>query len=420
MNMYKIYLKQAWALLKENKLLSGVSIFGTALAICMIMVIVIVWQMRTANYSPEDYRDRMMYVSDTRASYKENESYNDCYFLASRVVKDCFYPLRSAEKVGMAYHGVQRLAAVADHTVEFTCDVTFTDAAFWHIFNFRFLSGKPYAVVSESVARRLYGTTEVVGRTVEISYVPYTIRAVVRDVSLLAESAYGDVWLPYTTDNSLYDNGSDRLVGGFRCYILASSSADFDAIHSEAEANIARLNESQSTHLLKIGGGPDTHLGDLAREDAFSEPNVRELVMKYVIIVLVLLLIPAINMSGITQSRMRKRMAEIGVRKAFGATRSELLTQVLYENLLQTLLGGVLGLFFSYASVLLLSDWLLDTGTASMGIGRTFVNAEMMFNPLIFLYAFLACLALILLSAGIPAWRASRMRIISALNENVH
>lgn len=111
MNMYKIYLKQAWALLKENKLLSGVSIFGTALAICMIMVIVIVWQIRTANYSPEDYRDRMMYVSDTRASYKENESYNDCYLLASRVVKDCFYPLRSAEKVGMAYHGVQRLAA---------------------------------------------------------------------------------------------------------------------------------------------------------------------------------------------------------------------------------------------------------------------------------------------------------------------
>ena len=47
----------------------------------------------------------------------------------------------------------------------------------------RFLSGKPYgeeevqsgimdAVVSESVARRLYGTTGVVGRTVEISYVP--------------------------------------------------------------------------------------------------------------------------------------------------------------------------------------------------------------------------------------------------------
>ena len=225
MNMYKIYLKQAWALLKENKLLSGVSIFGTALAICMIMVIVIVWQMRTANYSPEDYRDRMMYVSDTRASYKENESYNDCYFLASRVVKDCFYPLRSAEKVGMAYHGVQRLAAVADHTVEFKCDVTFTDAAFWNIFNFRFLSGKPYgeeevqsgimdAVVSESVARRLYGTTEVVGRTVEISYVPYTIRAVVRDVSLLAEYRLNDAWTARFDYSYSQDNYNDNQARG--------------------------------------------------------------------------------------------------------------------------------------------------------------------------------------------------------------
>ena len=77
MNMYKIYLKQAWALLKENKLLSGVSIFGTALAICMIMVIVIVWQIRTANYSPEDYRDRMMYVSDTRAPNKKKKFFNN-------------------------------------------------------------------------------------------------------------------------------------------------------------------------------------------------------------------------------------------------------------------------------------------------------------------------------------------------------
>lgn len=41
--MIKIYLKQAWFLLRENKLLTAVSVGGTALAICLIMVIVIVW-----------------------------------------------------------------------------------------------------------------------------------------------------------------------------------------------------------------------------------------------------------------------------------------------------------------------------------------------------------------------------------------
>ena len=39
--MIKLYFKQAFHLLKENKLLSSISIIGTALAIAMIMVIVI-------------------------------------------------------------------------------------------------------------------------------------------------------------------------------------------------------------------------------------------------------------------------------------------------------------------------------------------------------------------------------------------
>ena len=41
--MYKLYFKQALAMLKENKLLSLISILGTALAICMIMVMVITY-----------------------------------------------------------------------------------------------------------------------------------------------------------------------------------------------------------------------------------------------------------------------------------------------------------------------------------------------------------------------------------------
>ena len=77
--------------------------------------------------------------------------------------------------------------------------------------------------------------------------------------------------LPLYHDTSCMMISSDpSRSGGFPLFISSLVRPPiFDAIHSEAEANIARLNESQSTHLLKIGGGPDTHLGDLAREDAF-------------------------------------------------------------------------------------------------------------------------------------------------------
>lgn len=118
MNMYKIYLKQAWALMKENKLLTGVSLFGTALAICLVMVIVIVWQVRTANYAPEDYRDRMLYVTWATATGIENPDINNSSSLATRVVRECFYPSRLAEAVGLANRNYETLLSVPDHTVE--------------------------------------------------------------------------------------------------------------------------------------------------------------------------------------------------------------------------------------------------------------------------------------------------------------
>lgn len=54
--MIKLYFKQAFHLLKENKLLSSISIIGTALAIAMIMVIVITLRATIAPFAPESYR----------------------------------------------------------------------------------------------------------------------------------------------------------------------------------------------------------------------------------------------------------------------------------------------------------------------------------------------------------------------------
>ncbi len=425
--MYKIYLKQAWALLRENRLLTAVSIFGTALAICLVMVIVIVWQVRTAGYSPEDNRGRTLYISLVVANNIENPEINNCSLLGSRVVKECFYPSKLAEAVGMANHNYQTLLSLPDHTKEFKVDICYTDAGFWRVFDFRFLAGKPYdeaavasglreAVISESAARRLFGTTDVVGRTVELGYLSCTVRGVVADVSILASDAYGDVWAPYTTNNIVWDNNSERLLGAYSCYVLARSAADLPRLKEELLANVERMNASQREYRLKLNGAPDTVLERLAREDVMAEPKTAEAISRYVLIGALILLIPAINMSGITLSRMRKRMAELGVRRAFGATRSELVGQILCENLLQTFLGGLLGSLLSYGAVTALSGWLLPAEAA--GVSGVFLSADMLFNPLIFLLAVAICLLLNLLSAGIPAWRGARVPIVEALNEH--
>ena len=162
-------------------------------------------------------------------------------------------------------------------------------------------------------------------------------------------------------------------------------------------------------------GQPDTQFTHLYRTWS-QEPDVQGVVLRYVVVMLILLIVPAINLSSMTLSRMRRRMAEIGVRKAFGATANELMRQVFLENLLLTCLAGLLGLALSYAATFVLNGFLFGNSTNAYLAGETSLTAGALLSPWIFLAAFLFCLLMNLLSAGIPAWRASRMNIVEAIN----
>ena len=60
--MYKIYLKQAWALIRQERLFSSVYIVGTGLAISLVMVLSIVFYVKMASIYPEMDRDRLLTV----------------------------------------------------------------------------------------------------------------------------------------------------------------------------------------------------------------------------------------------------------------------------------------------------------------------------------------------------------------------
>lgn len=71
-----------------------------------------------------------------------------------------------------------------------------TDDNFWKVYDFTFIDGKPYdrsafeaglaeAVISESIARRVFGSANVAGKELLINYVPYKVVGVVKDVSTL-------------------------------------------------------------------------------------------------------------------------------------------------------------------------------------------------------------------------------------------
>ena len=75
-----------------------------------------------------------------------------------------------------------------------------------------------------------------------------------------------------------------------------------------------------------------------------------------------------------------------------------------------TLIGGLLGFCLSFVAMWLLRDWLLVTSLGEAGLSMS------MLNGYVFLAALFFCLVMNLMSAGIPAWRVSRVNITKSIN----
>lgn len=211
-DMIKIYFKQTWRLLKENPILSTISILGTALAICMIMVMVMAHEVKNAPYAPEVNRDRMLYVKTMTALHKEDpkESNSANAALSYTLAKECFKPLKTPEAVSIVsffYDSYAMTTQVGSDDLQ-RFDKMLVDEVFWDIFDFSFIDGKPFtqadveaglprAVISETVARKVFGTTAVTGKTIVINLTEHLVSGVVRDVTPLATAAYARSGLRY-------------------------------------------------------------------------------------------------------------------------------------------------------------------------------------------------------------------------------
>ena len=354
--MIKQYVKQAVQMLKENRLVSVISIAGTAISIAMIMVVVLVFQIQFANFYPENDRDRMMYVDG--GTEVQSSSGWDRGGMSPEAIKECFYSLKLPEAVS-GYCSQTKPLSIPGKRMYKAYEIKYTDPGFWKIFSFRFLSGKPFteadfdsaipqAVVSASMAKYLYGTTDVVGKPVIIDLATYTICGVVEDVSRAADTAYGNVWVPYTSDRILMANvSSENMSGWFSVCLLAKDSHDFDPIRQELLGQMARYNSTKKDAQINFFENPITRFDVAIGSEGQSKVKLKDYLMETGGLLLFLLLVPALNLLGVTQSSVQKRRSEMGVRKAFGATFGVLVRQVLYENCVITLVGGALGLVLS-------------------------------------------------------------------------
>lgn len=120
------------------------------------------------------------------------------------------------------------------------------------------------------------------------------------------------------------------------------------------------------------------------------------------------------------RGRLRSRVSEIGVRRAFGAKRSGIIMQILGENMVVSILGGIIGLVVSILFMLFLSSFFFSYGVESNSLEMNYSNPTfmMLFRWKNFVIALCACVVLNILSASVPAWIASRVEPALAISKS--
>jgi putative ABC transport system permease protein len=393
------------------------------------MIVVMMQEIKTAPYSPESNRDRWLvqrYGSIKNKAWGEDNSSNGP--LAYNTVKAVFYEMETPEAV-TAFVGSPSVASLSvSEKPAFGAEKRDVDNGFFDVMDFNFISGKPFtkadfesaipmAVINESTARRLFGSTDVTGREFNINHAPYRVSGVVRDVTNLALLAYAEVWVPFTTTNTANSSWCSYM-GLLSAVILAKDPSDFPAIREEYNRLFAKLGDEAKTDGWEFipRERPYTQEVTVNTPWANSTPDMGKVYRTRLIVYLILLIVPAVNLSSMTHSRLQRRREEIGVRRAFGAKRREIVTDIFIENLIITLIAGIIGFALSLVFATIWGGTIFMPSHGCSSLSLTGINLGTLIHWSTFGWAMLFCFFLNLLSTGLPAWQASRTNIVNALS----
>ena len=316
-------MKQIWYELKSQPVISAVTIIGTALAMFLIMVVVMLRQVTVIDLAPETKRSRTLYMGRGILKGYGSDPMEIQGNLSAAIAAELTDSLDGAEATSLYCPWISSVLASTEGNPTFTTDAKQVDDGFFRIIDLEFITGKPFdhadiisglrkAVITSSVARQAFSSEaeSAVGQTLMIDDVPYQVTGVVTDVSPVTDIAYAQIWLPVNMNAAPDEWSSDPNMGDIRTLILPRPGQD-EAVKQEVNRRLAAINTrlaADSCH-LELAGAPYDHEHQKADEYPTSLPDVDKGRRERWMLFGILLLIPAINLSSMTRSRLRRRVS---------------------------------------------------------------------------------------------------------------
>jgi putative ABC transport system permease protein len=356
--MFRNYLATAWRSARRDRFYALLNVLGLALGFALVSLI---WLF---------VRDELTYDSFLTG-------YQDAYWVRltladpgqpSRTLRAT--PAHLAAELKLDFPEIVATARTRPHqsaglrhgNVEANEPIMWVDPDFFAVLGYPLLRGDPKTVLAEpesvvltrTLAEKYFGAIDAVGQTLDIDRL-HTVRVtgVAEDppsnaslrltILLSGKTAWGDLALEDAAQSvpgllTLFGDTFVRLRPGVDPTSLTSRLHDFVLAHYPDPDSPEPLFASLFLHSMA-----DVHLHPFNPDT--GEPNDRvQTIYAVAAIGLFILLLAGINFVNLVTARATRRAVEVGVRKAMGALRSQLMVQFMGESVAYALAGLVLGL----------------------------------------------------------------------------
>jgi putative ABC transport system permease protein len=253
---------------------------------------------------------------------------------------------------------------------------------------------KQVVVIGSEIAENLFGEYDPIGKDIKIGMYKFTIIGVMEEQggSVFGGPNYDrQVFVPITTYNKVFGND-----GGQANIDIAIKAPSPDAMEDFEYEVIGEMRKIRGLKPIESDDFAINKLGTLL--DAYN--SIMGVVVAVGLgITSISLFVGGVGVMNIMFVSVTERTKEIGIRKAIGAKRRNILMQFLFEALLICLFGGIIGLAFA-------------AGITEI-INQTLLPASL--SPAIIILALVVSMVVGVVSGFVPAYRGAKLDPIEAL-----